>query len=483
MKNIVKSFISAFILFSLTQVHAEIRRFNIQLTVKGAENQEAVLAYNYGSKKYIADTIQFDYNGNSAIKGERTYDDGTYLVVFPQLNMLAFDLIIRETNFQILTDTADLEDHMKIVGSIENQIMYEDRKNTNETRTQIDQLNKIINDNQSSQKAIDKAKKEVEEISNQFRKYRESSIARHPEALHNKILLATKNVEMPYDNNEKDPIKRAENYNYFIHHYWDNTDFSDPALVKSPVVLPRVFEFLDMIYQHPDSLSNAIDIIMNKATANEESFKILLSEITDKYANSKVMGFESVYVHMIDNYFSQGKADWAGVEMLKKMKERADAMRPTLIGKKAPNMNLYLTDNQLTNFYKATDPFDYTILVFWNSECSHCQKEIPELHQVWKDSLQQQYNVGVLGISTEIELEHIKKFIDNNKLGDDFINTYDPTGISGFRNLYDINSTPVVILLNKNKEIIAKKIAVKDLTYMISTYDEEIQKSSSLQKK
>ncbi|MCO5248604.1 MAG: DUF5106 domain-containing protein [Chitinophagales bacterium] len=479
----LKSLIVLILIFSIFKTtHAEIRKFDIQLSVKGAENQQAILAYNYGEKKFIADTIQFDDKGKSQIKGDKTYDDGTYLIVFPGLDMRAFDLIIRETAFQMATDTSDVEGHMKITGSVENQIMYEDRVITNQTREKAEQLNKIILDTNTKKQEKEDAQKKLDELTKQYIKDREVAISKHPEALHNKILMASRNVEMPYDNNEKDPEKRKENYNYFIRHYWDNTDFSDEALIKSPVVLPRIFGFLDMIYQDPDSISHAIDIILEKASVNPESYKIILSEMTDKFAKSKVMGFESIYVHLVDNYFAKGKGDWVGDDMKKKMIEQADKLRPTLIGQQAPNMNLYSLDNHLVNFYEKIKPFDYTILVFWNSECSHCQKEIPELHKIWKDSLQSQYNVGVVGISTEVELDHIQQFVNDNQLNNDFINAYDPSGISNFRNLYDINSTPVIILLNQKREIIAKKIAVKDLTYMVSTYDEQIQKTSSKKK-
>jgi thiol-disulfide isomerase/thioredoxin len=443
------------------------RDFNIQISVKGMENQKGILAYNYGDKKFIADTLQFDQNGLAKINGKKDYEDGIYLMAFPTLDLRSFDFILRETNFQLSTDTSDLVGHLNVKNSTENQIMYDDLRKSMAISKKVDSLTKIASQENVSEKVKEKAREDFQVLNKAYTDERIANIEKNPQALYNKILNTLRDVPME---DKIDPATKTVDYNYYIHHYFDNVDFNDLALIKSPILLPRVFKFLDNIYQEPDSINHAIDIILKKASVNEESFKILSSEIINKYAKSNIMGQEGIYVYMIDNYYLNGKTPWVEQETLDKMKERADAMRPTLIGKTAPDITVYDMNNYPMNFYKAIDSNDYTILVFWNSECSHCKKEIPELLETWKDSLKQQYNVGVFSISTEVEKEHVDSFILEHHLNGNFINAYDPTGRSNFRKLYDVTSTPVVIILDKNKKIIAKKVAIKDLNYVISTY-------------
>lgn len=452
------------------------RDFNIQFKVKGIENQDAILAYNYGDKKFIADTIRFDQTGTALIKGKKSYEDGTYLLAFPSLNLASFEFIIRETNFQLSTDTSNLAKNMIVKGSAENQIMYDDLKNTIAVGKQVDSLTTVMNDESRQEEVREKAESEIEKLSKSFTAGREASIEKNPKALYNKILNALRDVPMSATpvNAQGDTVPNY-GYTYYIHHYWDNIDFNDVALIKSPVVIPRALKFFENIYQHPDSLCSAIDILLSKASVNDETFKILTSEIINKYAKSKIMGHETIYVHLLDKYYLQGKTPWVDQETLTKMKERADALRPTLLGKVAPDITVYDLNNQPMNFYQSIDKNDFTILAFWNSECSHCKKEIPELMKIWQDSLHKQYNVGVFSISTEVEKEHVIKFIEENHLNEGFINGYDPTGRSNFRKLYDILSTPVVILLDKDKKIIGKKIAVSDIPYVISNYYEYLQ--------
>ena len=45
----------------------------------------------------------------------------------------------------------------------------------------------------------------------------------------------------------------------------------------------------------------------------------------------------------------------------------------------------------------------------------------------------------------------------------DWINVYDPDHKSGFRQLYDITSTPKVYIMDKDKKIIAKQLGVEQV--------------------
>ncbi|MCO5233252.1 MAG: DUF5106 domain-containing protein [Chitinophagales bacterium] len=450
---------------------AQGRVFDIQIKVKGMENQIGILAYNYGAQKFIADTLHFNNNGITEIKGEKNYNDGIYLVAFPTLNLNSFEFIIRETKFQLSTDTNNLAINMVVKNSLENQIMYEDLKKAIQTSIVMDSLNSIISDTNTSKDIREKAEEQKKKTNQEYTDKRIETINKNPKALYNKVLSALRDVPLP-ESNKNQQLENNSGYNYLIHHYWDNIDFNDVALIKSPVIIPRIMTFLDQIYQHPDSISHAIDIILEKSEVNQETFKILSSEIVNKYAKSNIMGQESIYVHLLDKYYLAGKTPWVDQSTIDKMKERAEALRPTLIGKIAPDISVYDLNNRPVHFSQSIQNNDYTILVFWNSECSHCKKEIPEIMEIWKDSLQKQYNVGVFSVSTEIEREHAQQFVDNNHLNDVWTNVYDPTGESNFRKLYDINSTPVIIILDKERRIFAKKIAVQDIPYVISVYDD-----------
>jgi thiol-disulfide isomerase/thioredoxin len=101
--------------------------------------------------------------------------------------------------------------------------------------------------------------------------------------------------------------------------------------------------------------------------------------------------------------------------------------------------------------------------MFWDPDCSHCKAEMPKIEEIY----QKYKDKGVAFYSACVEQEFDKwiKFIKEHN--HTWINVIDMYNISEFRKLYDISSTPVIFLLDKDKNIIAKKLAGNSLEQLI----------------
>jgi thiol-disulfide isomerase/thioredoxin len=117
---------------------------------------------------------------------------------------------------------------------------------------------------------------------------------------------------------------------------------------------------------------------------------------------------------------------------------------------------------------------DYTILVFWDVDCGHCQKEIPKLLDAYNELLKEKVNVKVFSVYMQHEGEKYLKYIADNKLP--WINVYDGAHYNNSIEKYDVYSTPVIYILDKNKVIKAKRIDADKVTTIIKVIDSETKK-------
>jgi peroxiredoxin len=116
----------------------------------------------------------------------------------------------------------------------------------------------------------------------------------------------------------------------------------------------------------------------------------------------------------------------------------------------------------------------FIVLYFYDPDCGHCKKTTPKLRSSYPRL--KQMDVEVIAACTETNIEKWKDYIRDNKL--EWINAADPYLQSNFRADYDIKSTPTVYVLNKDKEIIAKRIGVEQLEDFISRMIEIEEKES-----
>jgi thiol-disulfide isomerase/thioredoxin len=104
----------------------------------------------------------------------------------------------------------------------------------------------------------------------------------------------------------------------------------------------------------------------------------------------------------------------------------------------------------------------YTVLAFWECDCGHCKKQIPQLYDVYKKLKPKGVEVFAVHMLGGIEgKKKWIKFVNEHELYD-WMNVWNPYEYK-YKELYDISSTPVLIILDKDKKIIGKRLAPEQI--------------------
>ncbi|MFN8255113.1 MAG: DUF5106 domain-containing protein [Bacteroidales bacterium] len=127
----------------------------------------------------------------------------------------------------------------------------------------------------------------------------------------------------------------------------------------------------------------------------------------------------------------------------------------------------------------------YLILYFWEPDCSHCKEETPKFSKAYDEKKLKDKGVEVIAVylhkninEWDIYTNHIGHWFDfvlNNGMLK-WKNVWDPFGTTGYRDLYNISSSPVLYLLDKDKKIIAKRIGYDQAIEIIEELEKQEQK-------
>ncbi|MEP7195654.1 MAG: redoxin family protein [Saprospiraceae bacterium] len=448
----------ALTVYCLSQIVLFGQGYEIKVSIKGYTHDTLLLGYHYGDKEYIKDTA-FRKNNDFVFKADTLLEPGMYLIVTePDHNFLQILIDKDKTKFSVETQLGDMIKFAKFKNSKLNTEFLNYINFVSAKREMADSLSKIM---QASKDSVLKKKLENDLINldKDVKMHQENVIKEQGKSILALLINTTKEIEIPEFTGNKDE-KNDKVYKYYKAHYFDYFDFKDNRLIRLPFFQSKIDKyFSNLVMQHPDSINAELDFILDRCDEKSEIFKYLLSTQLTNFANSKFVGMDGVYVHLVDKYYASGKTPWVDEESLAKIIRDAKALKPLLIDKIAPDFYIYKKDSTLINLHSVKA--EYTILVIWAPDCGHCKKSMPlivDFYNKYKSK-----GVEIFAVCNKSGPDE-KKCWDNSeiKLGD-WINTSDPNGLSNYRYLYDVKTTPQVYILDKNKKILTKKISAEQL--------------------
>lgn len=442
--------------------------FKIKVKVTGVKDTMCYLGYYFGDKQYLRDSVIANSKGEFTFKSDTaSLPAGIYLVVLPGKRY--FELLIdQDQDFSVETDLAYLDDYSKYktLGSDDNVRFFNYTVFANANGKKIEVFKNLMN---SAKTAGDTSlanahRDSAATVEKTLQNYKKDFIKAHPGDLLSVIFKAMFDPEIPeiplLENGRPDSTFR---YRYYKAHFWDNIDFNDDRIIRTPIFHGKLKSYMQsMTVQMPDSINAAADYIIEKARPSKELFKYCIWYVTYTYETSDIMGMDAVFVHMADTYYATHQAFWVDDATQFKITDRANTLRPLLLGKKAPNLIMRDIQGDFRSLNDVKAP--YTVTIFWDPDCGHCKKAMPVLDSLYKAYLKPQ-GIEVYAVCAEYELDKWRKYVKEHEF--QWINVADSTYTIPFKKLFDITSTPVIYILDENKNIIAKKISVQQIGEII----------------
>lgn len=426
---------------------------DINIHVRGFDAETAILGFYRGDQTLMKDSAVVE-NGTFTFHSDTLYPSGMYLVVLPP-EMLYFDVFLDEDQtFSIRTDMEDLTGSLEVEGSELNSIFYNDIRFLQEQQQLITSLQASV-DSTTDDKKVAEVQDRIRASQTAITSNREEIITKHPALLYSRFLQAVKGPEIPETPEGEDEYWA---FFWFRTHYFDHLDLSDPAMLRTPIAHAKVMDYLDKYtVQDSDSLSEAVDIIIDKASGNEETYQYYLSTVFNKYLESKLLMSEAVMMYVAEHYYLTGKAPWVDPEYLEQLRKHVRGRKGTLVGDVGQNFQILDLNDEPVSLYEIEA--DWIVLYFWSYDCGTCKKVTPELVEMMPSFIED--GVQLVTVCTNGDREIWKEKVA--EYGIPGVALADPARTSGFDQFYNIDRTPMIYVLDKDHIIRYKQISVEDL--------------------
>ncbi|MBK7031565.1 MAG: DUF5106 domain-containing protein [Bacteroidales bacterium] len=446
------------LLFTTLKVYAAPKGYKITVKLSESKDTALYLAHYYGSKQYLDDTAFVNKQGLFEFSGDEKLQEGMYIIA-GQAKSRYFDFFLTGNQvMEFCCKPTDVVNTMVVKGSDENKQFYQYISFIAARQKEIEPWNnwKLKNKGNSDSLMIVQAK--IDAIDAEAKNFIRNYYTTFPDHLASRFVKANNEPDIrPFITDAAGKVDSTRIFPVYKEHYFDNFEFRDARLVYTPVFTSKMDTYLDkLVVPTLDSLQKDIDRLFQLASVNPETQKYLAWYLSLKYETSEIMGHDALFVYVVRNYLENGKVEWQYPTVKDNIIKRVNTLEPLLLNKSAPEMIMLDTSNIAHSLYATKAK--YTLVFFWESTCGHCQKEMPKVITFYEE-FKRLYNLEIFGVSGDTSLVKWKEYIIKNKMP--WINVNGHLSLKGnYHTLYDINSTPVMYLLDENKKILTKKLLV-----------------------
>ena len=218
--------------------------------------------------------------------------------------------------------------------------------------------------------------------------------------------------------------------------FWKGIEDFDGPTDENPVLAAQLdFYFDKMVAPLPDSITPEIDRLVERTSFNTDLRDFILWHLLEKYRHPEYMSQDQVFVYLYDNYYSRLEIKDLNTANLALIRNKAEALRRLALFKLAPDFAI----SDSVDLHSVES--EYTVLFFYDHDCDVCKQEIQDLDSICTKHPE----ITVLAFD---------------------MNTND-VRVDALYGLYDIETTPLIYVLDNEKRIIAKKIRAKQIPLVL----------------
>jgi peroxiredoxin len=368
------------------------------------------------------------------------------------------DFIYDNEDVELVTDSINIFDNLKVIKSESNKIYYDFVKLNKDYKTKTELLEIILANYPREDDYYQITKDKLRQLQNDYLYFVNVTSQVKPNSFIAKYVRTTQLPVIESDSSSNDQLL------YLKTHALDKVNFNDDELVYSDAFTNKTIEYLTY-YRNPQLTLEllekefiiAVDTILNKAKVNEIVYTHIVEYLLDGF---KEYGFDNVINYIVENYVIKDDI-CLDQKLSSALERRIQQSKNFKSGIVVPNIILPDTSGSLIDLHKINS--EYILLIFYASWCPHCQKILPQIYDIYKK--QEEKKFEVLAVSIDTSRTDWLNFIRKNSLN--WTNVSDLKGWNGKASEdYFIYATPTMFLLDSKKKLIKFIVTPNELNHL-----------------
>ena len=444
-------------------------KMHVEISIDGAGNDLAKLLGVYGNQNFLVDSAKSDANGLFVFDADTLLPKGFYYVMLRSDNSYFQMLMGDDQEFSLSSIKGNYIESVKVDGDLDNQLLYSNLQFESDFNKRLTPVKEKLAGLTEGTAEYNQVSLQQDKLVEERKAHVASYAQDHPDSFFTRFKVSGQNPELTFPKLPTGELDQVTQIFRYRNEFFTGVDFDADWTLRTPVFANKLRKYIrELTPQNADSLIRYSDALIEKTKNNKELFKFTVNWIALEYKTPKTMGTEALYVHMIDNYWTEELAWWSNPEEIKGLRGEISLMKPSLIGKIGQDISGTDESGNTVSLYGLKSPVK--VVFIYSYECEHCQKETPDMVRVYNQWKNQ--GVEVFALCTDKEKGPWLDFVRQNNMN--FTNCFDPERKSRYDRKYHIDITPELYVLDKNNTIIASNLSPNQLPDFLQREREKI---------
>jgi len=434
-----------------------------QIKIKSIRTLDSVAYFRgavFDDKNFLAkDTIPL-YKGNFSIKYAKSIVGGVYYLYFPKSKQKIYFIIEDRDSIQFEIKGSHYLD--SITTNLSKNKILLDYQRVENRLSKIDSMYNVELQNGTKFSNAQKAfyfKDKTDELT----KFRQTALKK----LKPLDALSVYFVALNLKDNQVPNVKDFEGRNDYLKQF----NVANPKLLFTPIMKDLILDYLTYFPKRADSICKGIDSIITKVDCKSKTYPYVMDLFSKVLKSRNLANNTEGYEYFIEKYIQKSKCKFLSSEAEKKVLAELEVIRALKLNDTCVNILLPDSVGEIKNLHSISKVYDYTVIIFYDPQCDHCQVEVPKMDSVINVlALQFNKRIGVYAICNTPEISNVewKKFINDHHLTNQYTHVKMSSN-SSVRKTYDAYSNPIFFLIDRQAKMIAKKISPSTLRRILLT--------------
>ena len=237
-------------------------------------------------------------------------------------------------------------------------------------------------------------------------------------------------------------------------HFFTDLDLNDKRIKLLPNIYSSLYNYVKLLPFTNENYKSSIDNLLRNQNCKSPNYIFYLKWIFQNLEYLNKYNLNDTFNYVFNNYLNTVDCMKADEKFYQTTLVKLKQNEKLPLGSVIPAFEMTDISGNDIDISSIYPQHDYTMIIFFDPDCTHCQEKMPEIQKFFKESKFRK-DVKIVAFLNTATDQHWKKFVEDYQM-QDWLNVKSKNNSDKYQEELGVFANPNYLLLNRKGEVVLK---------------------------